>query len=258
MTGRSDFDAVLEEGSAEPIEGWDFSWLEGRASEGRPSWRYHASLTQRLDKASAVLDLQTGGGERFAEALSKSAKIPESLAATESWPPNVEAARRTLVPFGVVVADVPEREPLPFEDHAFDLVCSRHPTVNYWSEIYRVLKPNGVYFSQQIGAGTNAELTDFFLGPQSIADEQRMDVAVIRARSVGFEVLDAREESMPVVFYDVGAVVYFLRKVIWTVPDFSVDRYRERLRDLHALIEEGGSFRSHSKRYILEVRKSVG
>jgi SAM-dependent methyltransferase len=201
------------------------------------------------------LDVQTGGGERFAEALSKCEKVPESLAATESWPPNVEVARQTLVPFGVLVSEVSERDRLPFEDDAFDLVCSRHPTVNNWPEIFRVLRLDGVYFSQQIGAGTNSELTDFFMGPQLISNDQRMDVAVAQARSVGLEVLDAREESMPVVFFDIGAVVYFLRKVIWTVPDFSVDRYRERLRLLHGLIEKDGSFTSHSKRFIIEARK---
>jgi len=257
MADRSDFDALLKEGCDQPTEGWDFSWFDGRATEGRPSWRYLASLTQRIDGSSAVLDVQTGGGERFAEALSNSERRPESLAATESWPPNVVVARQTLMPWGVAVAEVPDRDPLPFGDDSFDLVCSRHPTVNNWTEIYRVLRLDGTYFSQQIGAGTNRELTDFLMGPQSMSNDQRMEVAVAQAQSAGLEVLDAREESMPVHFFDVGAVVYFLRKVIWTVPDFSVDKYRERLRLLHGQIEKDGRFTSHSKRFLFEARKSV-
>ena len=39
-------------------------------------------------------------------------------------------------------------------------------------------------------------------------------------------------------------MVFFLRKVIWTVPDFTVERYRDRLRVLHDQIERDGSFRS--------------
>jgi hypothetical protein len=35
---------------------------------------------------------------------------------------------------------------------------------------------------------------------------------------------------------------FFLRKVIWTVPDFTVDRYRGRLKDLHDQIESDGVF----------------
>jgi hypothetical protein len=68
-------------------------------------------------------------------------------------------------------------------------------------------------------------------------------------------VIDVREESMPVEFFDIGAVVYFLRKVIWTVPDFSTDRYREPLKRMHNQIEVDGSFISHSRRYLLEARK---
>jgi hypothetical protein len=30
-------------------------------------------------------------------------------------------------------------------------------------------------------------------------------------------------------FYDVGAVVWILRKCVWWVPDFSVERYRVEL-----------------------------
>ena len=257
VTNWSEFDALLVEGSAEPTDGWDFSWLDGRATEVRPSWGYLASLTQRLEGATAMLDIQTGGGETFAEALSKSERLPDSLAATESWPPNVAVARRTLAPFGVVVVEAAERDRLPFEDESFDLVSSRHPTVKDWAEIYRVLKPDGIYFSQHIGAGTNSELADFFLGPQSIRDDQRLEASVREARLAGLEVIDAREESLPVAFFDVGAVVYFLRKVIWTVPDFSVEKYRERLRHLHERIELDGPFVSHSQRILFEARKSI-
>lgn len=255
MTDWSNFEALLLEGSAEPTEGWDFSWLDGRAMKGRPTWKYLARLSKRIVKATAVLDVQTGGGEGLAEMLSQIENLPVSLAATESWPPNVEIARQTLAPFGVSVVKVPDYGPLPFEDKSFDLVCSRHPTVTIWDQIKRVLKPGGIYFSQQIGAGTNSELTDFFMGQQPISKNQRMDVAISRATVAGLEVLDAREESLPVTFFDIGAVIYFLRKVIWTVPDFSVEKYRDRLMVLHERIDLDGCFTSHSQRFILEARR---
>jgi hypothetical protein len=50
-------------------------------------------------------------------------------------------------------------------------------------------------------------------------------------------------------------VIYFLRKVVWTVPDFSVDRYRERLRELHERIEADGPFVAHATRLLVEARK---
>lgn len=256
MTNQSRFDGLLLEGSSEPTEGWDFSWLNGRATEARPSWNYFESLSKRMGTVDTVLDVQTGGGERFAEILSQIENRPKALTATESWPPNVEIARNTLGPFGAIVLEVPDDDAFPCEDEAFDLVCSRHPTVTLWAEIKRVLRRGGSYFSQQVGAGTNSELTDFIMGPQPISESRRMDHAISLASVAGLEVIRAQEESLPVIFFDIGAVTYFLRKVIWTVPDFSVDKYRERLILLHERIEQHGSFKSHSQRYLIEARNS--
>ncbi|MFI1992031.1 hypothetical protein [Actinoplanes sp. NPDC020271] len=50
-------------------------------------------------------------------------------------------------------------------------------------------------------------------------------------------------------------MIVFLRKVIWTVPGFTVDAYRDRLRDLHELIEQEGSFVARSRRFLIEARR---
>jgi hypothetical protein len=255
MGSPTSFDQLLDEGNTEPTEGWDFSWFRGRATETRPSWRYSEGLNERMHGASAVLDVQTGGGERFAEVLHHVSNRPTTLAVTESWRPNADIARSRLAPLGVTVHEVPDTASFPFEDETFDLVCSRHPTVTQWSEIARVLQIEGTYYSQQIGAGTNRELTDFMMGPQPISDSRRLDRAVSLATSVGLEVTNAQAESLTVEFFDVGAVVYFLRKVVWTVPDFSSGKYRERLKLLHDRIELEGSFVSHSRRYLIEAKK---
>lgn len=62
------FDDLVAEGAAADVSGWDFSWLDGRATEERPPWGYARAMADRLATASASLDLQTGGGEVLAEA----------------------------------------------------------------------------------------------------------------------------------------------------------------------------------------------
>jgi hypothetical protein len=57
-------------------------------------------------------------------------------------------------------------------------------------------------------------------------------------------------------FYDIGAVVYFLRTELWTVPDFTVDRYRTRLAELHEQILAEGVFVSRAQRFLIEAGKS--
>lgn len=249
------FDELVTEAGSASVEGWDFSWLNGRATEERPSWGYAQMLVPRMAEADAVLDIQTGGGEVLADVLARVPRRPIALVATESWPPNAAIARRNLNPFGVGIVEAQDEADLPFPDASFDLVVSRHPTVVLWPEIARVLRPGGTYFSQQVGAGTNRELTNFMMGPQPVGQERNPDRAVQAAQAAGLRVVDVRQESLQVVFDDIGAVVYFLRKVFWTVPDFTVDGYRERLACLHDQILRDGPFVSHARRFLIEAAK---
>jgi SAM-dependent methyltransferase len=179
------------------------------------------------------------------------------MAATESWPPNLARATRLLHPRGVVVvATADEAARLPFADDAFDLVTSRHPAAVRWNEIRRVLRPAGRYFAQHVGPATAAELTEWFLGPQPDEPHSR-DPEVERAEALaaGLEVVDMRSARLRMELFDVGAVVWFLRKVPWTVPGFTVDRHRDRLRALDARIRREGPFVAHATRTLVDARK---
>jgi SAM-dependent methyltransferase len=180
---------------------------------------------------------------------------PAMLAATESWPPNVALARASLAPFGGEVAEVPDDARLPFPSQSFDLVVSRHPAETVWPEIARVLKPGGAYFSQQVGAGSNRELTDFMMGPQPVNPSRSPEVAVAEATEAGLEVVDLRQQALRVEFFDVAAVVHFLKKVLWTVPGFTVAGYGEPLARMYEHIRAGGSFVCHSQRFLIEACK---
>ncbi len=249
------FDELVDEATAASVEGWDFSWLDGRATEQRPSWGYQRLLRGKLAAATAALDIQTGGGEVLAGAGAEN--FPPTLVATEGWPPNLAKATALLHPLGAVVVADHDEPPLPFADHAFDLVTSRHPATVHWSEIARVLAPGGTYFAQHVGSGTNVEISEYFLGPLDPGDGRHHEVEADQASAAGLEIVQCRNERLQLAFFDVGAMVFFLRKVIWTVPDFTVDRYRARLKDLHDQIERDGLFHSTTSRTLFEVRKPL-
>src|SRR5579875_3636944 len=253
------FEELLAEGAAVPVDGWDFSWFEGRATEERPPWGYARLLGGRMAAlacvpGAAALDLQTGGGEVLATVPA----APPVLVATESWPPNVEVARRNLAPLGArVVRTGSERDDLPFDDDTFDLVVSRHPVDVRWDEVARVLKPGGGYLSQGVGHGTVRELTEFMMGPVPEPEGPVRDLgwATSAAGAAGLTVTAARGFRGRMEFFDVAAVVHFLRKVIWIVPGFTVAAYRDRLRALYERIGAEGPFVATSVRYLIEARK---
>jgi SAM-dependent methyltransferase len=246
------FDELVAEAEAAPITGWDFSWLDGRATEERPRWHYAEQVAARAANVTSMLDLQSGGGEL----LSTLRSLPPLMVASEGYAPNVTVAGRNLQPRGaLVVAAHDDRSALPFADATFELVTSRHPIATYWDEIARVLQPGATYFSQQVGPHTMREVSEFFLGP--LPETSKRDPALARqaAEDAGLAVAQLEEARLLATFDDVGAVVYFLRLVVWTVPNFSVERYRARLRDLHEQIARAGPFVAHATRFLIEATK---
>ena len=251
---RSFEDLVAEAGSVS-VDGWDFSWLDGRATEQRPSWGYQRLMGDRMAQSATALDVETGGGE----VLAGVPKLAPRTAATEAWPPNLARAAQLLHPRGVAVVADADEPPLPFAAGVFDLVVSRHPVDAWWEEIARVLQPGGTYLSQEVGPNSVFELVEWFLGPQPPAAEhaRHPDHARAAAEAAGLEVIDLRLEWLRTEFFDIGAVIYFLRKVIWMVPDFTVERYDGELRALHDRIQSQGPFVAYASRFLIEARKPV-
>jgi hypothetical protein len=56
-------------------------------------------------------------------------------------------------------------------------------------------------------------------------------------------------------FRDVGAVVWILRKCVWWVPDFSVERYVDKLMELDRQMRSGEPFIAHSSRHLVEAHR---
>jgi SAM-dependent methyltransferase len=244
------FEELIAEAEAVSVDGWDFSWLDGRATEERPPWGYQRLMGERMACASVALDIQTGGGEVLAGVPRRA---PTTIA-TESWSPNRARARQNLAPRGVTVVADRDEPPFPFQGNAFDLVVSRHPVRAWWSEIARVLAPGGTYLAQEVGSASVFELIEFFLG--AVPRDGRGDqMSKTLAQDAGLEVVDLRTARLRMEFHDIGAVVYFLRKVIWMVPGFTVAEYLPKLRDLHAKITAEGPFVAYSSRFLIEARK---
>ncbi|MFG2049858.1 class I SAM-dependent methyltransferase [Micromonospora sp. NPDC048935] len=251
MNAGDEAEELIAQGAAAPVDGWGFGWLAGRATEERPPWGYARLVADRMARVDAALDVDTGGGEVLAEVP----RPPRLLVATEGWPPNVEVARRTLRRVGATVVAVAPDGPLPFRDASFDLVVSRHPVRTDWVQTARVLRPGGTFLSQQIGAGTMRELSEAILGPLPPPTQRHPEHAVAAAEAAGLRVVDLRRATLRATFADVGAVVWFLRKVIWTVPGFTVDRYRAQLHALHHRMASEGPFVAHAQRFLVEATR---
>lgn len=249
------YEELVQEASAADVTGWGFGWLDGRATEERPPWGFARLLADRLAIAGSALDIDTGGGEVIDEAP----RLPRHMVVTESWPPNVQRAREILGPRGVQVVETVLDEALPFPDSTFDLVSARHPVKPNWREVHRVLRPGGHYLGQHVGPASAVELIEFLLGP--LPEEARTgrhpERECAAARAAGFAVETLHEARCRMEFFDVGAVVWILRKCVWWVPDFTVERYAEPLHALDAQMRAGHPFVAHSTRHLIDAHREM-
>lgn len=245
------FDQLIQEALDGSFEGWDFGWMRGRWHEEGPPWDYREIVQSYLPDATALLDMGTGGGEF----LSSLKPLPDVVAATEGWQPNVPVATKRLVPLGVTVKHYEDDHNLPFADETFDLVINRHESFAA-AEIHRIMQDGGIFITQQVGDGDNAELNIALESPPDNA-ENALLAAEREFAKAGFVILRAEEATLLTEFYDIGAVVYYLKIITWQIPDFDVESYRDRLLKLHQQIERDGKFVSQNRRFLLVARKET-
>lgn len=252
MVRVSDFHELVDDAERAPIGAWDFGWLDGRAVEDRPTWRYFDRVAERVADVSTLLEVQAGVGSMIGALL----PLPRLSVATEGFSPSVAIAAPLLRSRGVHLVVTSQTRPgLPFADGTFELVISRHPIEVWWSEIARVLRPGGTYFAQHVGPYSLRSLSTFLMGPLPSATTRDPGVERRAAQAAGLVVKSMRLEHPRTAFYDIGAVVYFLRLVPWIVPGFTVARYRDPLRELHEAIERDGPFETTASRTLVEVTK---
>lgn len=170
-------------------------------------------------------------------------------------------ARRRLSPLGIDVIAV-EGAPdnvdqsnttaggsLPFPDGDFHLVVSRHESYRP-REIRRVLAPDGLFLTQQVGSGATDDFFRLFDAPvPPVPAAWTLDVAVRQLEETGFDITDQAEGLETMAFADVGALAWYLRTMPFVWPDFSVAAAREKLWQLH--------LRHHQEARPLEIRQPL-
>jgi SAM-dependent methyltransferase len=280
--GVTTFDDLIAEATAAPFTGWDFSWLNARSSSTELPWSYREIVAAHAAAAATMLDMGTGGGEW----LAGFDRRPGHTVATESWPPNVPVAANTLRPLGIPVlqcdaapdnveqerlqqvalaersgqqpaggapGDAADRGLLPFRDGAFDLVINRHESFR-GDEVCRVLAPGGAFVSQQVDYHSDDDLYRV-LGLDPPGEPQSwLPLAEDELASAGLEVTTATAGETVTHFDHVGALVYYLRIVSWAIPEYDLESFMPRLREV-AQDDSAWPLPNSERRFLVAARK---
>lgn len=232
------------------FKGWDFSYLENRWYDEELPWDYEDIVKKYLSPNYKLLDMGTGGGE-FLLSLNH----PYSnTSVTEMWTPNFELCKQKLEPLGIEVKQVFNDSELPFEDNTFDIIINRHESFDV-KEVERILKPNGIFITQQVGGKNNEVLSKALIkGFTPLYADNTLDNNLKNLENNLFEILYANEYFPYLRFKDIGAVVYFAKIIEWEFPNFSVENCFEELCKLNENINIKGYVESIEHRFVIVSR----
>ena len=128
----------------------------------------------------------TSGGE-----LLLSFKHPyQNTSVTEAYPPNIKLCQDKLTPLGITVYPILDDDKLiNIGDNLFDIVLNHHESYDI-KEIKRVLKDNGLFITQQVGAYNNYDLISYFDENYKIKfPDVTLDKAIKSLEENGFEII---------------------------------------------------------------------
>ncbi len=181
--------------------------------------------------------------------------MPKDTNASEGYEPNVKVAKTKLEPLGIKVSQVYNDEDLPYSNNRFDLIMNRHESFSA-KELGRVLKPNGIFITQQVGGENDKELNEMLGCPIEMEyKDWNLNYALDELKNNGFKTMISKEEKVNSRFYDVGAVVYYLKAIPRQIPDFTIDKYYDALRDVHNYILNKGYLDTICHRFLIKASK---
>ena len=233
------------------IKGWDFSHIHGNYEIDTLPWDYEKIVKHYLKDDDQLLDYDTGGGE-FLLSLNHPY---DKTAATEGYKPNVQLCQKVLSPLGIHFKECNDPANIPYEGESFDLIINRHGSFDA-KELHRLLKKDGLFITQQVGADNERDLVEMVLpGTKSPFPHLRLETQRKAFEDAGIKILLAKETYRPIKFYDVGAFVWFARIIEWEFPNFSVDHCFEYLLDIQKVIEREGKIEGTIHRFLIVAQK---
>lgn len=234
------------------IHGWDFSHIHGRyEAENDLPWNYEKIVREYLSSGMQMMDYDTGGGE-FLLSLGHPYN---KTSATEGYSPNVRLCKEKLLPLGIDFRECHTPNQIPFADESFDIMINRHGGFSP-TEIYRLLRENGVFITEQVGSNNERDLIDMVLPfMEKPYPDLNLKTQQNRFKEAGLKILIAEEAYRPIRFYDIGAFVWFAHVIEWEFPGFSVDKCFNELLKMQEIVERDGMVEGTIHRFLIVAKK---
>lgn len=237
---------------AHRLKGFDGSSIDDRASSAILPWNYNELVKRFLTDETELLFIGTAGRDTLLSLI----RNPEKTTVAESNKYLYRQYRRNLTPLGIRVETTPDHKVYPFPNDSFDLVVNHQNHFDY-QEVRRILKPGGIFITQQMGMKEGENLVPILSpGNHPYHKEETLEYQKSLISSEEWEILDGQEAISNIYFYDVGALVYYVTIIKDKFPGFKVKSRIPELEILHKMIETQKYISLITHRYLIILRKN--
>ncbi|GEN89192.1 class I SAM-dependent methyltransferase [Oceanobacillus sojae] len=204
-------------------------------------------VNKYLSSDLELLDMGTGGGE-FLLSLNRPC---EKTSVTECWQPNIELLKRKVVPLGIKLASIDDNDIIDFEYNSFDIIINRHESFDV-NEVKRVLKPNGIFITQQVG-GENGNRLSNMLIPDFQPRYKSLNLKNTQRdlEENEFDIIFADECFTYQKFFNIQALIYYANVIEWEFPAFHAEDNFEELLNVYKELISNGYILNYEHRFII-------
>ena len=236
------------------IQGWDFS----NVRDGRDPvpWDYLTLVRNYLTSSSRVLDIGTGGGEKFltlAPNFGKGIGIDISDEMIQTAHENQSKMQINNVSFNVMSADA-----LQLSDSNFDIVLNRHSVVNI-DEVLRVLRTGGYFITQSVGYRNTSNILAAFGWTSNSFGKDWWSPAKELAKTFrqrGNRIIALMEYDVAYWFCDVASLLLWLHTV--PLPEkFEIGKHWQCINQILEKYTTQRGIETNEHRELLIVQKST-
>lgn len=188
--------------------GWNFSDLKVTVEGEAPD--FYGEVRRRCSGSDVLLDIGTGGGEQIlslADHVGSLVGIDNSFGMTETANRNLAGSGKTNVRFLQM-----ESDQLEFPAGSFHIATSRHAPFNA-AEIAKVLKPGGLFMTQQVSEHDKRNIKEWFGRGQCYGEEDGASkrTYISELTDAGFTGIEFREYDMTETYETVEDLLFLLK-----------------------------------------------